>query len=60
MSKTAPVVKEFSSEKSQAAMAAISWTYPQDQLIALQRQNAQAEAAKPVAAGIDVDDLHFR
>jgi len=42
------------------AMAAISWTYPQDQLVALQRQNAQAEAAKPVAAGIDVDDLHFR
>jgi P-type conjugative transfer protein TrbG len=42
------------------AMAAVSWTYPQDQLVALQRQNSQAEAAKPVAAGIDLDDLHFR
>lgn len=42
------------------AMAAISWTYPQDQLVALQRQNQQAEAAKPVATGIDLDDLHFR
>ncbi|WBO24336.1 P-type conjugative transfer protein TrbG [Sphingomonas abietis] len=42
------------------AMAAVSWTYPQDQLVALQRQNAQADAAKPAAIGIDLDDLHFR
>jgi len=42
------------------AMAAVSWTYPQDRLLALQRQNVQAEAAKPVAAGIDLANLHFR
>ena len=28
-------------------MASVSWQYPQDQLIALRRQNAQAEAAVP-------------
>jgi len=42
------------------AMAAVSWTYPQDRLLALQHQNAQAEAAKPVAASIDLANLHFR
>ena len=42
------------------AMAAVSWTYPQDQLMVLQRENAQAQAAKPVATGIDLDNLHFR
>ncbi len=42
------------------AMAAISWTYPQDQLIALQRQNEQAEAAAPVASGVALENLRFR
>ena len=32
-------------------MASVSWQYPQDQLIALRRQNAVAEAAAPVATG---------
>lgn len=41
-------------------MASVSWQYPQDQLIALRRQNAAAEAAQPVAAGIDVANLRFR
>jgi type IV secretion system protein VirB9 len=41
-------------------MASVSWQYPQDQLIALRRQNATAEAAQPVAAGIDVANLRFR
>jgi type IV secretion system protein VirB9 len=41
-------------------MASVSWAYPQDQLIALHRQNAAAEEAAPVAAGIDVDALNFR
>ncbi|MBI1209734.1 MAG: P-type conjugative transfer protein TrbG [Azospirillum sp.] len=43
----------------QTAMAAISWTYPQDQIIALQRQNAEAEAATPVAEGLSLDHLRF-
>lgn len=41
------------------AMAALSWTYPADQLIALRSATAQAEAAAPVAGGLSVDSLHF-
>ena len=35
-------------------MASVSWLYPQDQLIALRRQNAVAAAAAPIDAGVDV------
>jgi len=41
------------------AMAALSWSYPQDALIALRKAAAQAQAAQPVAAGLQVDQLHF-
>jgi type IV secretion system protein VirB9 len=41
-------------------MASVSWAYPQDQLIALHQQNAAADAAAPIAAGIDIDSLKFR
>ncbi len=41
-------------------MASVSWQYPQDQLIALRRQNAQAAAAQPVASGVDVSKINFR
>lgn len=41
------------------AMAAISWTYPQDALLAIARANAAAEAAAPVAAGLQVEALRF-
>lgn len=41
------------------AMAALSWTYPQDELIALQRSTAAAEAAAPVASGLAVENLRF-
>ena len=41
------------------AMAALSWTYPQDALLALKRQAENAEAAKPVASGLAVEQLHF-
>jgi type IV secretion system protein TrbG len=40
-------------------MASVSWIYPQDELIALRRQNASADAAAPVAA-LDVNNLNFR
>ena len=43
-----------------AYMASVSWQYPQDQLIALRRQNAIAEAAAPVDSGLDVGRLNFR
>jgi len=41
-------------------MASVSWQYPQDQLIALRRQNAEAQAAQPVATGVDVSNVNFR
>ncbi|MDH7638089.1 P-type conjugative transfer protein TrbG [Sphingomonas sp. MAHUQ-71] len=41
------------------AMSALSWTYPQDQLLAIQRAAKDAEAAAPVASGVDLTALHF-
>lgn len=41
-------------------MASVSWQYPQDQLIALRRQNTQAEATRPVATGVDLTNVNFR
>ncbi len=41
-------------------MASVSWQYPQDQLIALRRQNAEAQATQPVATGVDLARLNFR
>lgn len=41
------------------AMAALSWTYPADALLAIRKAAASAEAAAPVASGLDVDQLHF-
>ena len=43
-----------------AYMASVSWQYPQDQLIALRRYNAVAEAAAPVDTGLDLGRLNFR
>ena len=41
-------------------MASVSWQYPQDQLIALRRQNTEAQAVQPVATGIDISRVNFR
>ena len=41
-------------------MASVSWQYPQDQLIALRRQNAEAKATQPVATGVDLANINFR
>ncbi|WP_245303385.1 P-type conjugative transfer protein TrbG [Mesorhizobium loti] len=41
-------------------MASVSWQYPQDQLIALRRQNAEATATQPVATGVDLSRINFR
>ena len=41
-------------------MASVSWQYPQDQLIALRRQNAEAQAATPIQSGVDIARLRFR
>jgi P-type conjugative transfer protein TrbG len=42
------------------AMAALSWTYPEDQLIALKAQNERADAAEPVVSGLALENLQFR
>ncbi len=44
----------------QAYMASVSWQYPEDELIALRRQNDRAEAALPIGQNVDLDDLNFR
>jgi type IV secretion system protein VirB9 len=44
---------------ARTAMAAISWTYPQDALIALRQSQAATEAAAPVASGLAVESLNF-
>jgi type IV secretion system protein VirB9 len=40
-------------------MIAISWTYPQDELIALHREQEAAAAAAPIASGLSVESLDF-
>ena len=45
--------------RSGGAMAALSWTYPQDELIALRREQEAAAAAAPIASGLAVERLNF-
>ena len=47
-----------STEKT--AMAAISWTYPQERITALRRRNAEADAAMPGATNVALENLRFR
>lgn len=44
---------------TRTAMAALSWTYPQDALLAMRRAREQAEALAPVASGLSIEQLHF-
>jgi type IV secretion system protein TrbG len=41
------------------AMAALSWTYPQDALMMIERSNAVAAREAPIASGIATDNLNF-
>lgn len=41
------------------AMSALSWTYPQDEMLALTSARGAAEAAAPVATGLAVEALNF-
>jgi len=41
-------------------MASVSWSYPQDELIALRQSHEAATRAAPVAAGMDLASLNFR
>lgn len=47
------------SSTARTAMAAIAWTYPADQLIALRVAANQAHATAPIASGLAVDRLRF-
>ncbi|ESZ02431.1 conjugative transfer protein TrbG [Mesorhizobium sp. L2C089B000] len=47
-----------STEKT--AMAALSWIYSEDQLVALRRRNAQAEAEMPAASNVALENIRFR
>lgn len=44
----------------QAWMASVSWDYPQDRLLALKRQAADALEAAPLDAGLALEQLQFR
>src|SRR3546814_3414472 len=41
-------------------MASISWEYPRDRMLALQRQAQAASAAAPVDTGLALENLRFR
>lgn len=41
------------------AMSAVSWTYPADEMIALRKAEDARALEAPVAAGLDMDALHF-
>jgi type IV secretion system protein VirB9 len=41
-------------------MASVSWTYPADELIALQTAEVEAARVAPVATGLDLAALNFR
>lgn len=45
---------------ARTAMAAVSWTYAQDQLMAIDRTNEVGSADAPVTSGVAVQDLRFR
>jgi type IV secretion system protein VirB9 len=44
---------------ARTAMTSMSWTYPQDGLLALQRLEAAADAAEPVTDGLRIEALNF-
>ncbi|MBS97627.1 MAG: P-type conjugative transfer protein TrbG [Oceanospirillaceae bacterium] len=44
----------------QAWMASVSWDYPRDQMLALQRRNQTAQATVPIDTGLALEKLRFR
>ena len=43
-----------------AWMASVSWDYPKDRILALQRRASAAQVAAPVDAGLTLEQLRFR
>jgi type IV secretion system protein TrbG len=53
-------IYHLSLESTQStAMAALSWTYPQDALMMIERSNAVAAREAPIASGVAADNLNF-
>ena len=48
------------SSTPQAWMASVSWDYPKDRILALQKQAQQAQAAAPVDSGLTLEQIRFR
>ncbi len=48
------------SSTEQAWMASVSWDYPKDRMLALQRRASEAQATAPVDAGLALEQLRFR
>ena len=48
------------SSTPQAWMASVSWDYPKDRMLALQKQAQQAQAATPVDSGLSLEQIKFR
>lgn len=47
------------SSTAATAMTAIRWTYPADEMLAYRKEVEAAEAAKPLAAGVEIERLNF-
>lgn len=47
------------SSGANAAMSALSWTYPADEILALRRASSAVEAARPIASGLAAENLNF-
>lgn len=52
------LIELTSTEK--AWMASVSWDYPKDRMLALQRQSQSAQVAAPVDAGLSLEKIRFR
>lgn len=52
------LIELTSTEK--AWMASVSWDYPKDRMLALQRQAQAAQVAAPVDAGLSLERIRFR
>jgi type IV secretion system protein VirB9 len=48
------------SSTPQAWMASVSWDYPRDRMLALQKQAQQAQAVAPVETGMTLEQIRFR
>ena len=52
------LIELTSTEK--AGMASVSWDYPKDRMLALQRQAHAAQASAPVDTGLSLEKIRFR